>query len=433
MSQTSEAAAASVPGPARKIPRSRLWLFRLVTLLVLVAGQEALFRIMFPRPEVVGFNRIHYQQMAQSHPQFSKAMERGLVYDRLLMESRPDGFAEIHDLNMYGFRGPDFRVDPDPARRRILVVGDSVVEGEGVGDDETITAEWSRILAREGTPAEVVNLGVVAASLPHLWILTRDAVNLLHPADVVVSLYCNDLPAPDDPKLLQAPTETFPRVPADRRPRIVDLIDRAIYEKPIHRRWFHPTIRFFSPVPDGTNPWSGDVPKPESLRADLYEDMKAARIIPWLYAQSRDMPRLLSHDFSTGGSPVEFLRRMRDVCRAAGARMMVAYTPFCGVVHPRYAQTLIDLGMDPDEAAALAVDPKYRNQNRVTADACRELDLPLADSTPDLEAAEAVAPQYWAYDSHPNARGYATVARRIHETWRATLANAPKPEPGATP
>lgn len=429
MSSPSDAPS-SVSRPPRKLSRRRLWLFRLVTLLVLAAGQEALFRLVFPEPEVAGFNRIHYQQMAQSHPQIGKAMERGLVYDRLLIESRPDGFSEVHDLNMYGFRGPDFRVDPDPNRRRILVIGDSVVEGQGVGDGATITAEWSRILAGERIPAEVVNLGAIAASLPHLWLIARDAVPLLRPTDVVIALYPNDLPAPFTPSLWNEPPRKFPRVPFDPRPRIVDLIERAIVEKPIHHRWFHPAIRFFSPVPDGTNPWSDGRPKPPTLRDDLYEDMKAGRLNPWLYAQTQDVPGQLSHDFSKGGSPILFLERMREVCRASGAQMMIAHAPFCGVVGSRYADALIAEGMDPATARSLSTDPKYRSQNRVLADVCRQLDLPLADSTPDLEAADAVAPQFHPHDTHPNARGYATIARRIHETWKATLAKA-SPEPAS--
>jgi hypothetical protein len=273
----------------------------------------------------------------------------------------------------------------------------------------------------------VINLGTIAASLPHLWSITRDAVPLLRPADVVVSIYPNDLPAPFTPSLWLVPAKKFARAPADYRPKIVDLIERAIIEKPIHRRWFHPAIRFFSPVPDGTNPWSDGRPRPPALRADLHEDMKAGRLNPWLYAQGQDVPGQLAHDFATGGSPILFLERMRDVCHAAGARMMVVYTPFCGVVGPRYASALVDVGMDPDTASALATDPKYRVQNRVMADACRQLGLPLADATPDLEAAEAAAPQYWPYDTHPNPDGYATIARSIHETWKASLARPPKP------
>ena len=73
------------------------------------------------------------------------SLKRGLVYDRLLVESQPDGFSEIHNLNLYGFRGQDFAIDPPGDRRRILVIGDSVVEGQGAPEDLTIAAELARL------------------------------------------------------------------------------------------------------------------------------------------------------------------------------------------------------------------------------------------------------------------------------------------------
>ena len=405
--------------------RRRWWLFRLAILLVIAVGQEALFRVLFPFPEVEGFNRVHYQQMASTHPNFGAAMDRGLVYDRILLESRPDGFSEVHNLNLYGFRGPDFAIEPDPGRRRILVIGDSVTEGEGVDDSRTIPADWSRLLAEDGVSAEVMNLGVIAASLPHLWILTRDAVSLLKPADVVLMLYANDLPAPEhSDEAFNAPGPKFPRAATElwRRPRLAVLMDRAIYEKPIYRRWPHLPARFFAPVPDSTNPWSDGQPRPDDLSPQLYEDMVTARLNPWLYHQSKDMPKLLSHDFGEKGSPRAFLEHMAEVCRRAGARLIIGYTPFCGVVHKRYAESLIELGMDSATAEALSTDPKYRSQNRALAELCAELSLPLADATEDLERAEAAGrPQYWRYDTHPNADGYATIAARVHAVWRSAV------------
>ncbi|QEH35688.1 hypothetical protein OJF2_42430 [Aquisphaera giovannonii] len=402
--------------------RRRRWLFRLATLLAVLVGQEALFRAMFPIPDVPAFNRIHYQQMAQSHPNLGKALAHGLVYERLRVASRPDGFVKVHSLNLRGFRTPDFAIDPAPGRRRILVIGDSVIEGEGAGDAETIPAAWSRLLAGEGTDAEVINLGAIAASLPHLWAVVSEAVPLLRPTDVVVALYPNDMPY-DDTRCLGVPPRRFPRpAPGWPRPRLAELLDRVILDRPIHRRWFHPPIDFFAPVPDSTNPWSSGKPRPPELREDLCEDMKAGRLNPWLIFQSADMPRWLSHDFAAGGgSPRPFLEKMREVCRSAGARMTVAYTPFLGVVHPRYVPALVALGMDRATAEALPVDPKYRSQPRHLAEVCRDLGLPLADATAALEAAEAAeGPQYWAYDTHPNPAGYATIARRIHEAWKAS-------------
>lgn len=409
--------------------RRRLWLFRLVTLSLVLVGQEALFRWLFPSPDVIGFNRIHYSQMVPADPRRGKALERGLVYDRLSVDSRPDGFAKVHSLNLYGFRGPDFAIEPDPARRRILVFGDSVVEGEGTDDSTTITAEWSRILAREGTAAEVINLGVIAANLQRLAVLTRDAVSLLHPTDVVVVLYANDLPAPEYLPHYDAPGKPFlDDRPPWWRPRLVELADRAIYEKPIYRRWPHPPLRFFARVPDAANPWSDGRARPDDLAPTLFEAMKAGRLNPWLYHQSADMPIALEHDFSKGGSPVRYLSRMAEICRENRARLMVAYVPFCGVVSTRYAPSLVELGMAPDVARALATDDKYRSQNRFLAQVCGEVGMPLADSTADLQRSEAAgSPQYWRYDTHPNADGYATIARSVHAAWRAALEDGPRP------
>src|SRR5690606_30721301 len=123
--------------------------------------------------------------------------------------------------------------------------------------------------------------------------------------------------------------------------------------------------------------WSGDKPRPDDLSPRLYDDMVAATLNPWLYNQSKDMPGMLAHDFAKGGLPLPFIRRMAEVCQRNGARLIVGYTPFCGVVHKRYAEPLIEMGMDPATAQALSTEPKYRSQNRVLAELCAELNLPL--------------------------------------------------------
>src|SRR5262245_7264312 len=84
----------------RRRPRA---CFALAIVVALATAQELAFRAMFPLPEVAGFNRVRYQMMAGAHSGFVAAVRRGLVYDRLLFESQPDGFSEIHRLNRYGF------------------------------------------------------------------------------------------------------------------------------------------------------------------------------------------------------------------------------------------------------------------------------------------------------------------------------------------
>ena len=143
--------------------------------------------------------------------------------------------------------------------------------------------------------------------------------------------------------------------------------------------------------------------------------MVAGTINPWLREQSEALPGMLAHDFTKGGSPLHFLMRMDQLCRSRDIRLVVAYVPFCGVVHSRYASSLTRLGMQPVTAQALARDPIYRRQNRLLAEVCTTLGIPLADATEDLRRAEEQGiPQYWEFDTHPRPAGYATIARSIH-------------------
>jgi lysophospholipase L1-like esterase len=412
-------------GPTADEPDSRqsrgrarlktLLLFPTITLALVAAGQELLFRGLFPFPEVRRFNRINYQMTAQGHPQLGRMLKRGLVYDRLLIESQADGFSEIHNLNLYGFRGPDFSIDPPRGRRRILLIGDSVTEGMGAPRYGTIARECERLLVREGDPAEVINLGVISATLSHVTILARDATFLLHPTDVVVILYANDLPAPAYDPTFDLPGPSFPRWHETWwMPRVVTLFGRFVREEPVYRRWPHAPIRFFAPVPDLANPWSDSTRPHAGLESDLFQEMKAGALNPWLAAQSEDMPRMLAHDFAQGGSPERHLNRIAQACDSVGAQLSIAYVPFCGVVSRGYAPFLTKFGMDRATAESLATDPVYRRVNRILADVCSSMKLPLADTTDDLVEAELAGErQYWEYDTHPRPAGYATIARRI--------------------
>lgn len=396
-------------------------MFVLGLLAVFLVGQEALFRWMFPLPVILGFNRVRYQSMAEDHPNFRDVANRGLVYDRLLFESRPDGYSEVHQLNLYGFRGADFAPGRPQGKRRVVFLGDSVTEGQGAPGSQTIPAEFARLVAEDGIPAEVINLGVVAASLPQYVAMGRDALPLLMPTDVVLVLFANDLPSPPYLNELDGPAARFTLVEGPGwLPRVVELIRRAVRKEPIYRRWPRFAVPFFAAVPDSSNPWSRSPasPPPAGLDPGVYQAMRDGALNPWLKEQSDAIPGMLSHDFSKSGLPSLYLYRLAECCKQINARLLIAYVPFSGVTHARYAPALVKLGMDPAVAAKLATDPAYRSQNRLLAGLCPKLDVPFVDTTDALIEAEAAGtPQFWALDTHPRPTGYATIARTIHEAW----------------
>jgi hypothetical protein len=407
----------------RLLSRKRRRVFVLVLVLILVTGQELVFRGLFCVPEVRGFNRVRYQMMAGTHPSFGATVRTGLVYDRLLFESEPDGFSEVHSLNLYGFRSRDFAIDPPRERRRILLLGDSVTEGQGAPDSATIAAVWERQLAKDGLQAEVLNLGVTAATLVHLTLLARDAIPLLRPTDVVIIIYANDLPAPPYPPQLAGPGPVFPRANTPwYTPRSVELIWSVARGEPIYRRWPHSLLPFFPAVPSPTSPWTGKPGPPRGLDPDLYRAMRTGRINPWLSEQAQALPGMLAQDFAHGGLPTVYLGRLAELCSAAKANLLVVYVPFYGITSHRYAPALKQFGMDPAIADALAVDPVYRRQNVSLRSVCAALSLPLADTTDALIRAESEGvPQFWSYDSHPRPAGYATIAGVVHEAWKRSF------------
>jgi hypothetical protein len=411
--------------------RGRRWLFAAGLAAVIVGGQELAFRLIFPLPEVSGFNRAAYQPMDGTNPAFRKSKRRGLAYDRLLLESAPDGYSEIHRLNLYGFRTRDFAIDPPRDRRRIVLIGDSMTEGQGAPESGTIAAHWERLLARDGTPAEMINLGVIAASLSDLTLLARDAIPLLRPSDVVLVIFANDLPAPPYPTMLD---EAGPR--HQRRdtpwwtPRVAELIGRVATDQPIYRRWPHVPVRVFAPVPDPANPWTGRGAPPPGLDPALFRAMAAGTLNPWLREQAGEIVGMLAHEYTARELPHRYVFRVAQLCRSSGSNLVVAYIPFYGVTSPRYAPALAKFGLPPATAAALSLDPIYHRQNDLLAQLCRGFDLSLADTTEALTRAEAAGiPQFWEYDSHPRPAGYATIARVIHEVWRRAIAPPPSKAP----
>ena len=70
-------------------------------------------------------------------------------------------FGGVHvRVNSLGLRGAEAAATPSPGTVRILALGDSVVFGQGVAEDETVTAVLARRLAgRWGKPVEVFNSG----------------------------------------------------------------------------------------------------------------------------------------------------------------------------------------------------------------------------------------------------------------------------------
>lgn len=400
--------------------RSRRLLFVAVLCFSLLAIQEILFRFLFPIPETVRFNRIRYQLLAESDPRFRPLIKRGLVYDRLVLESQPDQWRYPHKLNRFGFRDRDFSVSPPNGKRRIVMVGDSITEGQGAPSYQSIPAVLQQKL---GDSTEVLNLGVIAATMDNVAHLACDSVVVLNPQCLILVLYANDLPSnysgtisPTSLEILKQKVSQDVNLAGSQYwwPHILRLGMRILEDQPIYCPLASSAIRYFAPVPDPTNPFSSQPEPILRLKPELELAMRHGEINPWLVQQADAIPGMISHDFRLGGSAEPALRTIQEVCRQNKVELVVVYVPFSGTVHERYRQPLIDSGMPHQVAESLTKNPEYLNQSRHLKEICERLNLKLIDTTQSLKTRENQGkPQYWSYDTHPRPEGYETIAETI--------------------
>lgn len=98
----------------------------------------------------------------------------------------PDFIATYERTNAHGLRDRERSLEKPPGARRILLLGDSVVEGHGLAETDTISRQWEALYADGKT--EVLNFGVSAyCTLAEIELLARKG--LAFEPDVVVVLF----------------------------------------------------------------------------------------------------------------------------------------------------------------------------------------------------------------------------------------------------
>lgn len=96
--------------------------------------------------------------------------------------------AEVRQ-NQYGDRGPTYPLAKDANRYRILVLGDSFVEGVQVGEDDLFTA----LLERTDPQLEVLNAGVAGYGTVQEYLYLETAGLKHNPDLVLLMIFDNDL------------------------------------------------------------------------------------------------------------------------------------------------------------------------------------------------------------------------------------------------
>lgn len=181
------AGAAALAWAGASLCRDRRPLLRLSLLLLLAAtGVLAAESVLYVAPGIVqgraanyAFSGYHFEKggIFSTHPLLGVTMRPGL---RRLMYW--NGHWWRHETNADGYRGPRL------AQAYAIFLGDSLIYGHGVQEDDTVPA---RFAAASGRPA--ANLGQQASCLVQAWLLLRDKGARLRPEIVFAASHPNDI------------------------------------------------------------------------------------------------------------------------------------------------------------------------------------------------------------------------------------------------
>ncbi len=376
----------------------------LLSALLFLVLQELALRVLFPLPEVQGFNRALYMNDPIQGPQEIPIRSLDLVW-----ESAPDGARFAMGLNRYGFRGPTPRLRAGSDTVRAVFVGDSFVEGIMASDDETMPMGFSRAAGRAGVDVDAINLGISGISLHEYVQLAPDASALLEPDAVFLVLFANDfLGFP--PGHQARDFGPWPRW----KPRALEL--RSIMEagEPLPARWNWREHAFHSPAPSPANFWSD---KPDELRAQSSPDIAQAilegRFNPFRIGGARCLEEPLSQ-------PINVEHALRDLAgkvRDSGGTLHVVYMPDRSLVTGHYHRYEAEMSA-PDADPYDFEQPRYQAQRRSLAQQCERAGIPYLDLTPTVTAEEDQGHHlYWDYDDHLRGEGYLLLGAEIFEWW----------------
>jgi hypothetical protein len=372
---------------------------------------------------IEGAARVHVAHL-QGEPGTSR--DPLLRFDPLLGWSKPRGGRGVIErpeysvelrINGLGLRGPERGYGRPRGVRRVLLLGDSFVEGYTVAEEETVRAVLERLLAPAG-PVEVLNGGTHGYSTDQQLLFFEAEGRRYAPDEVVLLFYYNDLhgnvsgdgkpwfEARDGALVLRNSPVPAPRV--DRRAR--------------HRRY---TLRPFrgsmalrllsNRTLDG---------RPELHRAlahiGLAEAQEAADDPPqsWPFG-----PAHLREVDDMWARTTLILRALDESVRKSGGRLTVVYVP---------ARFEVD-----DRAWDLT---RRRNgwgrrwkRERVVErllGVCAEARLRCTDPRPRFREAETSgAETYLPQDGHWAAAGHRVAAEAIREALAAATKRTPGREP----
>lgn len=338
----------------------------------------------------------YYRKYAPDRPwgEFEFHPTRGfaLLRDAEIVDWDRD-FQVVRRHNSRGFRGPEIALDKPPGRVRVLAVGDSMVYGLGVENEQAFPAVMEAL-----DPAlQVVNAGVPAYSGAEELVQLREEIGVLRPDVVVVAYFWNDLFGAYPGRyarfeLREGQLVEIPPVPAtDRHPAFDDYWKR-------HERM----LRRYNVVTENSYLYRLLSDRFKVLRYQLHdwrvEVAKQVEGEPDVAAGSGSR----ADEEPAWALSLALLAEMAQVAEAHHAKLAILILPDA-------------VQVETDGTKVYGVPPFLWDVQQRVGDFARARGIPVIDPLPALREIRARdgAPQYYPNDRHFNAHGHRLVAEIV--------------------
>ncbi|NOG58278.1 MAG: SGNH/GDSL hydrolase family protein [Bacteroidetes bacterium] len=382
--------------------------FYLIYSLFLILFIEVVLRVCYPLPELSNFNRINYQIL-----DVSDNKGEYLRNVKMLWKSFPDtNYAFVHELNTYGFRDKEWKVEKETGKKRVFILGDSFVEGMMSTTDKTIPKAFENEAAEKLENIEVFNCGMMGIGLNEYIKFITDAVPVFRPDELILVLYSNDMPFQRE---YQPSTRLSPKYYSFLKPRLLEIIEHINSNDPIPMQFMKEEIPFYKAVPDSRNPWTFQEEEfRPHVKPELAEAMKAGNLnyyrTNWYPNEAKFLASPIDID-----SKMKFIRNYLNEYKC---KLTVYYVPsrlqvsdFYYQFEKQYCQIACP------ESFSLMTD-EYQIHRTILDQTCKQLNIPFKDLSPIVKAEEERGNHlYWGFDDHMRGKGYMLLGKKIYEDW----------------
>ena len=345
-----------------------------------------------------------YLQWSEPAPLIQPSSIPGLPYE-LVPNARQRIAGIEYRTNSLGFRGEEVPLTKPKAEYRVLVLGDSIVYGATVREEDGLTAQLQRRWNqnRSDGRVRVVNAGVTSYNVEHYLTLFMKKTQQLDPDYLVIGIFMNDHEAyiPQERMQLWKSVEGSPQL--WQRSYVIKALRSRLRSLPM-------------PFPRVSSREGGLDPIHDPVSQQYIPDR------PSLEALSAFIGR-------KGYSSTEIIRGYMPFLYEMSAwnRIREPLSSFAWIIHERRIPGMVvifplEFQIEPDF--------RYPEPQRTIIALCQSLGLPVMDATPVLrEVQQQVGHSIYERSgdlAHFNAEGHLAVAQAIFQFQESALQNFPK-------